>query len=53
MLGEASTPPRALGRNMRAMWLFILFNATTWMIGLGTPMVLLAGELGARPSRCS
>jgi len=26
---------------------FSFFNATTWMIGLGTPLVLLAGELGA------
>jgi MFS family permease len=26
---------------------FGFFNATTWMIGLGTPLVLLAGELGA------
>jgi MFS family permease len=26
---------------------FSFFNATTWMIALGTPMVLLAGELGA------
>ena len=26
---------------------FSFFNATTWMIALGTPLVLLAGELGA------
>lgn len=26
---------------------FSFFNATTWMIGLGTPLVLLASELGA------
>ena len=26
---------------------FGFFNATTWMIGLGTPLVLLAGQLGA------
>lgn len=26
---------------------FSFFNATTWMIGLGTPLILLAGELGA------
>jgi MFS family permease len=26
---------------------FGFFNATTWMISLGTPMVLLAGQLGA------
>jgi hypothetical protein len=26
---------------------FGFFNATTWMIGLGTPLVLLASELGA------
>ena len=26
---------------------FGFFNATTWMIGLGTPLVLLAGHLGA------
>lgn len=26
---------------------FGFFNATTWMISLGTPLVLLAGELGA------
>lgn len=31
-----------------ANWLkFSFFNATTWMIALGTPLVLLAGELGA------
>lgn len=29
------------------MLLFGFFNATTWMVALGTPMVLLAGELGA------
>lgn len=28
------------------LW-FSFFNATTWMIALGTPMVLLAGKLGA------
>jgi MFS family permease len=26
---------------------FSFFNATTWMIALGTPLVLLAGQLGA------
>ncbi|HKJ90244.1 MAG TPA: hypothetical protein VJ960_03870, partial [Oceanipulchritudo sp.] len=26
---------------------FGFFNATTWMIALGTPLVLLAGQLGA------
>ena len=26
---------------------FSFFNASTWLIGLGTPMVLLATELGA------
>jgi MFS family permease len=26
---------------------FAFFNATTWMISLGTPLVLLAGQLGA------
>ena len=26
---------------------FSFFNATTWLVGLGTPLVLLAGQLGA------
>jgi hypothetical protein len=26
---------------------FGFFNATTWMVGLGTPLILLASELGA------
>ncbi len=28
------------------LW-FSFFNATTWMVALGTPLVLLAGQLGA------
>jgi MFS family permease len=34
-------------RPYRAALGFSFFNGLTWMIGLGTPMVLLAGQLGA------
>jgi MFS family permease len=34
-------------RPYRSALAFGFFNATTWMIALGTPMVLLAGQLGA------
>jgi MFS family permease len=34
-------------RDFQAPLAFGFFNATSWIIGLGTPMILLAGQLGA------
>jgi len=42
-----SPPPPLTAPPFRALLSFSFTNAMTWMIALGTPMVLLAGELGA------
>jgi len=45
---ETSSTSISLAKSPFANWLAFGFsNAMTWMIALGTPMVLLAGELGA------
>jgi len=43
---EALSPSEAL-RPFRPGWIFSFFNALTWQVALGTPMVLMAEALGA------
>jgi MFS family permease len=47
MLSPSASNAKHLPSPQGTMLLFAFFNATTWMVALGTPMVLLAGELGA------
>lgn len=47
MNDSPADPPSLKAMPFRALLGFSFTNAMTWMIALGTPMVLLAGELGA------
>lgn len=44
---EAPANERLSAHPLRSLLAFSFTNATCWLIALGTPMVLLAGELGA------
>lgn len=48
---EAIAGAPSLRLPLRPAYCFSAFNALTWMVALGTPMVLLAEALGASPSQ--